>query len=803
MAAAEVDGSSRGGWRCRWFNPASQPGQPQHTSISMETIGSSAPTQASTVAHSGVGTNAEASVNSFAHPREISGTSILTNIRNFCRETRQHDRRSTLYTVFLDHDRWHTRRAEGDLEAQQASRADVTPRDAAGASEPAPSPSLPASHLRMIKRDIKREREEDSSLFGPNLAHYFRSGSSSSGIIGGQPSVSQTVNAVVTTPAAIPETSSTIIGALPDTPVTPSIPSLQAGRLSCRGRLREGSLIELGTRCSIQTFEVESKRTEAQSSGPISASVDSFSKVAADSERLRSMTEAVAVAEGIDIEVLEAWMQKNLEGSRLLSGASEDPGILARTSHASSQCTVLQSLVNLKKNTVNLMTASTDLGVSATVDSQFDLQSQDDDAAAAHPLATSPSVVQTADLRPAKSLSTMPNYDRADETTVNTAATHNLHFEYDCTTSQASIQIFVRASRKHGTWNQWIQSQLDKNIDPSTVAGAGDSLYFSQCPPHALGWPVHSRVVPHGYGQAVRADFALKLSLYAPPFSSSKVDVQSGVQEAVTSAGIERANISRLPDADYVSVLAPIPTEESKEQRQAREKAERETLKVVVVIEALDASGQPLAVPNLQVTYLRLTSLPVRPQADNLESSEDSPGKDPAVQTAGPEDAAHVAASKPRSRPARVWAAHVEGQEAEIGAHRFQLQELYGLSSRPPAPRLEEPVSLSAGDARGGDEAWEDAGVTDSAAPTMALDPDAETGECLICLSSPTTTLLLPCTHGLCLECSIQLKDSVKSQREAEIARGKMPKKKWNCPMCRRQFTSMLHLVRGEAEVMH
>jgi hypothetical protein len=231
-----------------------------------------------------------------------------------------------------------------------------------------------------------------------------------------------------------------------------------------------------------------------------------------------------------------------------------------------------------------------------------------------------------------------------------------------------------------------------------------------------------------------------------------------------------------------VETVVAVPEEETKEQRAAREKAERETLKLSIVIEGLNEAGRPYAQPNLQTTYMRLISLPLRSSAPLSEGVKQQETK-------------------------RTWTAQVEGQEAEIGPHRFQLQELYGLSSRPP-PVI--PVQTAEG-ADGDAVAAGEAGAADLAGATageetFALDMDAladgSTGsECLICLSAPTNTLLLPCTHGLCLDCSVQLKDSVKAQREAERKRGKVPKKKYNCPMCRRGFTSMLHLrVAGEEE---
>ncbi len=75
--------------------------------------------------------------------------------------------------------------------------------------------------------------------------------------------------------------------------------------------------------------------------------------------------------------------------------------------------------------------------------------------------------------------------------------------------------------------------------------------------------------------------------------------------------------------------------EETKEQRLAREKAERETLKVAIVVEALDENARPLREPNLQSSYLRLTSLP------NQEGCCGETGRSDAA-TIRARDASHV-----------------------------------------------------------------------------------------------------------------------------------------------------------------
>ncbi|CAO1613472.1 unnamed protein product [Parajaminaea phylloscopi] len=817
MATVDVDGRTRGRWRHRLFG-VPQADSSEQPAITLQPLGPSAQGEpaAAAATSSSLPPNVPSANNQGtaeqpapSHPREASGRSFMSNISSGLREARERDRRSG-FNAIMERVQQRALRRERDLEAGVVAPADEAARSAQG---PIPGVTI-SGNVRMTKKDLKREKEEAATLFGPSLAHYFGSGSSTSGAVGGaavQATLAQAA-AAPTTPAAMPETPAAWNGPPPETPLSPDLPSPRAGRLGGRGRLREGSLSGLGTRWSGQSLANEWKKSGLSSATLPPTTVDTADGAEGASDPLRSAVEAVAVAEGIDIDILTAWIEKSLQSQPTPQTPTEDDEILANAANASSQCTVLQSYVNLKRNTINLMTGSSDIGVTATVSAQSNLHNADTELAdEAPPSSLAANVVQSSDLRPAKSLSTMPVYGRAGDS-IGAATTHNLHFEYDCMTPQASVQIFLRASRKHGSWESWISSQQEKGLEPSSCPEVADSLYYSHCPPpHALGWPVHSSIVPQGYGQALRASLALRLNLYAPPSYPTRKPVDP---TAVASSGADDAAPEDAGPEDEgadVSVspapaLQPIPLDETKEQRQAREKAERETLKLAIVVEALDGRGLPLAVPNVQVTYIRLTSLPVRPPRAVTEEPQTSEGAseiDSATATATATATPPVSVETIPQKQQRVWAAHVEGQEAEIGAHRFQLQELYGLSSRPPARHLEEPVGHPGGETEAADDPKEATMESGNAAALTAFDPDLETGECLICLSSPTTTLLLPCTHGLCLECSVQLKDSVKSQREADAARGKIPKKKWNCPMCRRQFTSMLHLARGHQEVFH
>lgn len=137
-----------------------------------------------------------------------------------------------------------------------------------------------------------------------------------------------------------------------------------------------------------------------------------------------------------------------------------------------------------------------------------------------------------------------------------------------------------------------------------------------------------------------------------------------------------------------------------------------------------------------------------------------------------------------------------------MGAHRFQLQELYGLSTLPPpssaqvAPGPEHERETA--DAEGGEDEGEE--LVDPhklEAATMVVQAttnETSDGECLICLSERPTTLLLPCTHSLCRNCAIALRESTRTTRQAQASAGKQMRKRYTCPLCRRAYTALLDL---------
>ncbi|PWY97706.1 hypothetical protein BCV70DRAFT_213461 [Testicularia cyperi] len=751
-------------------------------------------------------------------------------------------------------------------------------------------PTVPAAApQRSAKksRNSRREREEAATLFGPNLANYFGSGNSSSGAVSGSgtgpPLVPvQSFSAAIQTQSLINGTAPAETGAITDNsgntlePVSPgadggqsqgSLPSRRA-RLGSRGRARGASLsglsmMSLGAE-SVTSLgglnperPVEGAAPQGMMQGSTADLIGQLTKDGAANE------DDIAMSEGVDVTTLRRWIERSMGGdydaiSRNLTESSiSGPPI----------CTTLQSYVNLKRNTLKL-SAMPPPADTSSAPTPLAIPGQ---SILSHPLdgksgGAGASVEAVNLLRAQSSLSMLPNlsYDNlnagpsADQFLPN--ATHTLYFEYDCAAPHASVQIFIRASRKHGSWLNYNTADASATVlnDDGSVA----VLAQRGPPPHVLGWPVHVAKLQKGFGSKHTAAIPLDLRFYAPPKASKgqstsqqqssdldtkdckRSDGQPSAPEAVTPAAVPEtpgfefhrrleleqeeaeeearatasssaarrraasASASAVNSSQNGNSTATAPSgaaqsrpegpvaeavieEETKEQRLAREKAERETLKLAIVVEALDENARPLRDPNLQTSYLRITSLPARkPIADRLAEAATQLPEVAETETATP----------------RVWSAQVEGQEAEIGPHRFQLQELYGLSSKPPPVRAAPPAGEGGEDADNDEDAAGGAGNTaapNSSAFLAAMDMEASNGtECLICLSSPPTTLLLPCTHGLCLECAVQLRDSVIGIRQSERRRGRTPRRKYACPVCRRAYTSMLHLGKADEKVL-
>ncbi|PWN37178.1 uncharacterized protein FA14DRAFT_159345 [Meira miltonrushii] len=675
----------------------------------------------------------------------------------------------------------------GDLEAQLPN---------AGNTGTMNSTSAPLS-MRKITGKSRREREEGATLFGPNLANYFGSGSSTSGAIAGA-LVSQQSNSV-----GASGLTSNAIGSSSNVDAMQRRP-----RLGSRGRARGASLSGLSQYSLNNLDAIDSVPSLAD---PALMSQVSISQM--DARPNESDGNEIPMTEGIELDTLRRWIERSTVGGTVEVGNAEEVAQLrGNPGNPSTMCSTLQSYVNLKRNTIKL-----------------------------HALPQEKSHSLSASFEDPLHRSTSPNHQ--------SLSTHSISFEYDCAAPFASVQVFVRASRKHGSWVTWTTARESAGLPIDLTIGAEDdgesrSLGQRGPPPHVLGWPVFVTRARKGFSVPLSVQVALRLELYAPPKLQSAQDsttlpktpapVANPIPEtpaidashrldepetpAVTAPSFDPLSLIRsnetgqLPSA-LPGVAAAVTgandqqdsrngqTEsstnavtETKEEKAARERAERETLKIAVVVEALDEDGKPLREPNLQTTYMRIASLPIRSTSEGRVEVIDDEGAAGEADDAGiihdialPPSAPLSPTAKSTTDTSRAWSVQVEGQEAEIGPHRFQLQELYGLSSRPPPPQQQQHDDEN--------QEGEEGATGETPLPQIDLmDNEGNASECLICLSAPPSTLLLPCTHGLCLDCAVQLRDTVKATRESERRRGRRPKRKYACPVCRRVYSSMLHL---------
>lgn len=747
------------------------------------------------------------------HEREASGRSVMSNLSDRFASMRQREREHDMLRIQNRFERANVATAGmgGDIEArpQQHTGLGTMSNIGIGLGGAAPGASgmvagATSTAAPAIGVKSRREKEEGATLFGPNLANYFGTGSSSSGAVAGPNVVAGTLgstqqtgegnginpsaNAPVVVPAPAP--------ALPAAPASPISPGPNDGSWGLRGRTRLGSRGRArgASLSGLSNLSLPLDAGESVASLPQQVAAADRSNV-----DLSNGGEAMAMAEGLEIGTLRRWIERSTAGGAVEIAGPESASVAkGDLGNPSTLCTTLQSYVNLKRNTVRL-----------NVQASSDQQPQPNRAQIAQDSTNTSQVVESP--LALRSVTSVGTFTHPLKSIPVPPPTHSLQFEYDCAAPLATVQVFIRASRKHGTWLNWTAMREAHGLptDLTLEDGNAEEKFLARRgpPPHVLGWPVHSARIKRGFGKPLVANIPLHINYFAPPRPSvseketkkddSLVPETPGLREeapAVTPAA------TAAPAADPFFINPTIPAEESKEEKAAREKAERETLKMAIVVEALDEDAKTLKEPNLQMTYLRLSSLPVRKtMQETLQSANDGQvgagGRDgdaiqdiaPVVESSSEDKEEHLQADGGQAQPEvkRVWSIQVEGQEAEIGPHRFQLQELYGLSSRPP------PVRSPDDDDGDHEQENEEGGATQQTALTPVVDFEGSSGgECLICLSSPPTTLLLPCTHGLCLECAVQLRDSVKSTREGERRRGKKPRRKYACPVCRRRKCS-------------
>lgn len=176
-------------------------------------------------------------------------------------------------------------------------------------------------------------------------------------------------------------------------------------------------------------------------------------------------------------------------------------------------------------------------------------------------------------------------------------------------------------------------------------------------------------------------------------------------------------------------------------------------LLISITIEALDEDRCPLEQPNACTTQWELTCAADTPDA---------------------------------------WQIRLHSQHARIGPFSLRMHELFGFDAHTEQPLAPPPEILA--DPAPAPPLSLNANLVHSAA-LLSEDLREDGTECPICMSEATSTLLFPCTHALCLECAVRVRDSVKKSRTHDRERGRAPRREYACPLCRRMIESMLSLT--------
>ena len=139
------------------------------------------------------------------------------------------------------------------------------------------------------------------------------------------------------------------------------------------------------------------------------------------------------------------------------------------------------------------------------------------------------------------------------------------------------------------------------------------------------------------------------------------------------------------------------------------------------------------------------------------------------------------------------WHAASIAQYACLNSMRLQMHEIFGL-----APLSTEQVAPRPSNTAGGGNSYQKPPVVNATRlhnATMLADAEREdSAECPICMSNPAMTILFPCTHALCLECAVHLRDSVQKSRQQDRRHGRAPRRQYVCHICRSEIESMLAL---------
>ncbi|KAL5480973.1 hypothetical protein ACEPAI_9914 [Sanghuangporus weigelae] len=285
------------------------------------------------------------------------------------------------------------------------------------------------------------------------------------------------------------------------------------------------------------------------------------------------------------------------------------------------------------------------------------------------------------------------------------------------------------------------------------------------------------------------------------------------------------------------------------EKARRKKEAEEQGVRVAIRIAARDSEGRPMKVRNEQVTYLHIVRQG-SPSSSTAAGVILGAGSSTAPETNGdsvdsgatPEEQANREQGKEDEKAEeednRPWVVRVVKREARIGAHSFQLHEIYGLTAHASASdntNAAHHVTPSSPSSSPDQHTYP---PTPGQAQAAATESDDSPAECLLCLSAAREVVLLPCRHLVaCRECAVNMVEfgaggtvvqpaaaaasadaeapsnaggennggadaeggaqptAPAQQNPTPATRRKRKAKGWFCPVCRQPYTSLLRIT--------
>ncbi|KAI0346669.1 hypothetical protein BDW22DRAFT_1352835 [Trametopsis cervina] len=293
---------------------------------------------------------------------------------------------------------------------------------------------------------------------------------------------------------------------------------------------------------------------------------------------------------------------------------------------------------------------------------------------------------------------------------------HGLEFEYDCDAPKCSVAVHVLVSPSHHLADKACGSAHSKILVFETVTEGGFAkmLKLEEGATLELG-----RFEHHPHIQTSAPDVQAEKegpsnASTSPTPTPAAVEEGSGPTDSHRKKRFTAFHFRKRATQERAvagPALAVVDAEAKENKEEEKEDSDNVGVKAMIKLSALDENGKPLACVNEQTTYLHIVRFGAPPPADEEDK--------------------------------RPWVVKVVKREATIGAHTFQLHEIYGLSSSSSSSNnASQPLPTT---------------YPPTAAPGNTYEEEPSS-ECLLCLSAPREVVLLPCRHLVaCRDCALNM----------------------------------------------